>query len=243
MDMLMTDPPYNVNYEGGTDDKLKIMNDSMNDDSFINFLSTAFSNARDIMKASASFYIWHASMKNREFRQACIDAELDVNQILVWNKSSFSLGRSDYQWKHELCLYGWKKGAPHYFTKERNLTTILEEEPYDIDHMKADDMRKLLKRILESDVPVTVINEKKPVANKEHPTMKPIKLIARLIMNSSRPGDRVLDTFGGSGSTMIACEQLGRRCMMMELDPRYADVIVNRWEEYTGKKAILRRGS
>lgn len=243
MDMLMTDPPYNVNYEGGTDDKLKIMNDSMNDDSFINFLSTAFSNARDIMKASASFYIWHASMKNREFRQACIDAELDVNQILVWNKSSFSLGRSDYQWKHELCLYGWKKGAPHYFTKERNLTTILEEEPYDIDHMKADDMRKLLKRILESDVPVTVINEKKPVANKDHPTMKPIKLIARLIMNSSRPGERILDPFGGSGSTMIACEQLGRRCMMMELDPRYADVIVNRWEEFTGKKAELRRAS
>ena len=243
MDLMITDPPYNVDYEGGTEDKLKIMNDSMDDNSFIDFLSTAFSNACEIMKAGASFYIWHASMKNREFRQACIDADLDVKQILVWNKNTFSLGRSDYQWKHEPCLYGWKDGAAHYFTKERNLTTILEEEPLDIDHMKSDEMKKLLKKILESDVSVTVINEKKPIANKEHPTMKPIKLIGRLIINSSRPGDRVLDMFGGSGSTMIACEELGRRCMMIELDPRYADVIVDRWEQYTGQKAVLKRSS
>ena len=102
-------------------------------------------------------------------------------------------------------------------------------------------MRQLLKKILESDIPVSVINEKKPVRNGEHPTMKPIKLIARLIINSSKKGERVLDMFGGSGSTMIACEQLGRKCLMMELDPRYADVIVDRWEEFTGRKATLKR--
>lgn len=243
MDMLMTDPPYNVNYEGDTNEKLTIMNDAMPMDRFIEFLTSAFEAADSTMKDGASFYIWHATASDTAFKKACENVGFEYKETLIWSKNHFTLGRQDYQWKHEPCLYGWKKGAPHYFTKERNLTTILEEEPLDIDHMKADDMRKLLKKILESDVPVTVINEMKPVANKEHPTMKPIKLIARLIMNSSKPGDRVLDIFGGSGSTMIACEQLGRRCMMMELDPKYADVIVNRWEEYTGKKAILRRGS
>ena len=239
--MLMTDPPYNVAYEGKTEDALTIDNDSMNDDSFIEFLTSAFDAADSVMKDGAPFYIWHASRTITQFKKACDNVKWPVRQTLIWSKEHFVLGRQDYQWKHEPCLYGWKDGAPHYFTNERNLPTVLEQEPIDIDNMKADDMRKLLKKILESDIPVSVINEKKPVRNGEHPTMKPIKLIARLIINSSKKGERVLDMFGGSGSTMIACEQLGRKCLMMELDPRYADVIVDRWEEFTGRKAILKR--
>lgn len=241
IDMLMTDPPYNVSYEGKTEDALTIDNDSMSDDSFVEFLTSAFDAADSVMKDGAPFYIWHASSTNIQFEKACENVKWPVRQTLIWSKNTFVLGRQDYQWKHEPCLYGWKGGAPHYFTKERNLPTVLEQEPIDIDNMKADDMRQLLKKILESDIPVSVINEKKPVRNGEHPTMKPIKLIARLIINSSKKGERVLDMFGGSGSTMIACEQLGRKCLMMELDPRYADVIVDRWEEFTGRKATLKR--
>ena len=239
--MLMTDPPYNVAYEGKTEDALTIDNDSMSDDSFVEFLTSAFDAADSVMKDGAPFYIWHASSTNIQFKKACENVKWPVRQTLIWSKNTFALGRQDYQWKHEPCLYGWKGGAPHYFTNERNLPTVLEQEPIDIDNMKADDMRQLLKKILERDIPVSVINEKKPVRNGEHPTMKPIKLIARLIINSSKKGERVLDMFGGSGSTMIACEQLGRKCLMMELDPRYADVIVDRWEEFTGRKATLKR--
>lgn len=239
--MLMTDPPYNVAYEGKTEDALTIDNDSMSDDSFVEFLTSAFDAADSVMKDGAPFYIWHASGTNTQFKKACENVKWPVRQTLIWSKNIFALGRQDYQWKHEPCLYGWKSGAPHYFTNERNLPTVLEQEPIDIDNMKADDMRQLLKKILESDIPVSVINEKKPARNGEHPTMKPIKLIARLIINSSKKGERVLDMFGGSGSTMIACEQLGRKCLMMELDPRYADVIVDRWEEFTGRKATLKR--
>lgn len=239
--MLMTDPPYNVSYAGKTEDALTIDNDSMSDDSFVEFLTSAFDAADSVMKDGAPFYIWHASGTNIQFKKACENVKWPVRQTLIWSKNTFVPGRQDYQWKHEPCLYGWKGGAPHYFTNERNLPTVLEQEPIDIDNMKADDMRQLLKKILESDIPVSVINEKKPVRNGEHPTMKPIKLIARLIINSSKKGERVLDMFGGSGSTMIACEQLGRKCLMMELDPRYADVIVDRWEEFTGRKATLKR--
>ena len=239
--MLMTDTPYNVSYEGKTEDALTIDNDSMSDDSFVEFLTSAFDAADSVMKDGAPFYLWHASGTNIQFKKACENVKWPVRQTLIWSKNIFALGRQDYQWKHEPCLYGWKGGAPHYFTNERNLPTVLEQEPIDIDNMKADDMRQLLKKILESDIPVSVINEKKPVRNGEHPTMKPIKLIARLIINSSKKGERVLDMFGGSGSTMIACEQLGRKCLMMELDPRYADVIVDRWKEFTGRKATLKR--
>lgn len=164
---------------------------------------------------------------------------MEVREQLVWNKNSFILGRQDYHWKHELCLYGWKDGAPHYFIDDRKQSTVIEDKGIDIAKLKKDEMAELLKQFMSEQCSTTVINEDKPNANDLHPTMKPIKLIARLVRNSSRLDETVLDLFGGSGSTLIACEQLERRCRTMEYDPRYVDVIINRWEEFTGEKAVL----
>lgn len=205
-DLLLTDPPYNVAYEGATKDKLTIQNDDMNDDEFHEFLHDAFTNADSVMKEGAAFYIWHADSEGFNFRSACKGAGWKIRQCLIWVKNSIVLGRQDYQWKHEPCLYGWKEGAAHYFVDDRTQSTVWEFN--------------------------------KPLRNGEHPTMKPIDLMARAINNSSRRGDNVLDLFGGSGSTLITCEQLGRRCYMMELDPKYCDVIIKRWETLTGEKAV-----
>lgn len=147
------------------------------------------------------------------------------------------LGRQDYQWRHEPCLYGWKNGAAHYFIDDRRQTTVFEDR-IDINKLKKTEMKELLKELLEPGPASTVIHEDRPARNAEHPTMKPIKLLGRLIKNSSKPGDLVLDLFGGSGSTAIACEQLGRACYMMEFDPKYSDVIIDRWEKFTGQKAV-----
>ena len=149
------------------------------------------------------------------------------------------MGRQDYQWQHEPCLYGWKDGAAHYFTKDRTQATVLEDTRPNIAAMKKDEMRALLEKIYEDHAITTVIHEAKPSMSEMHPTMKPVPLIGRLIKNSSRPGDSLLDPYGGSGSTMIAAEQLNRRCYMMELDPHYCDVIIDRWEKFTGGKAEL----
>lgn len=239
MDLWLTDPPYNVAYEGGTKDKLKIANDNMSSSAFHSFLLSAFQNAYDVMKPGAAFYVWFAALKHINFEKALNEANLQVRQEIIWNKNTLVLGRQDYQWKHEPCLYGWKEGAAHYFIEDRTLTTVHEDEKsIDINKMSKDELKKTLKDILNSGVPSTVINEDKPQRNGEHPTMKPLKLIGRLIRNSSRKGDVVLDTFGGSGSTMMAAEQLGRKCFMVEYDPHYCDVIIARWEKLTGKKAI-----
>ena len=147
------------------------------------------------------------------------------------------LGRQDYQWKHEPCLYGWKPGAGHYFIARRDLLTVYEEKDIDIDALTKAEMKDLLKKFLQGSIPTTVIDENKPLRSGDHPTMKPLKLMGRLIRNSTRPGEIVLDLFGGSGSTLMAAEQLGRICYMVELDPCYIDVIIKRWEEYTGEKA------
>ena len=235
MDLLLTDPPYNVNVENSNG--LKIKNDNMDSDSFRLFLSSAFKCANEVMKKGAPFYIWHGETEGYNFRGACNDVGWQIRQNLIWNKNSIVLGRQDYQWKHEPCLYGWKDGASHYFIDDRTKSTVFEDK-LDIDSMKKEDMKSLLKEIFEDKVPTTVINEDKPTRNKEHPTMKPIKLMARLINNSSHKDDKVLDLFGGSGSTLIACEQLDRACFMMELDPGYCDVIIDRWEKLTGETAI-----
>lgn len=163
---------------------------------------------------------------------------LDLKQCLIWVKNALVLGRQDYQWIHEPCLYGWKPGASHYFIDNRQQTTVIEEEPMDFSKMKKDELLALVMQIFDAKVPTTVIREDKPQRNALHPTMKPVKLMARLIRNSSKPGEIVLDPFGGSGSTLLACEQLGRRCRTMEMDPRYCDVIVKRWEDTTGRKAV-----
>jgi site-specific DNA-methyltransferase (adenine-specific) len=204
-DLWITDPPYNVNYEGGTDEKLKIANDNMNSGDFFQFLKGAFSVAEKVLKKGCSFYIWYASREHVNFETALNAAGLTVREQLIWNKSSLVLGRFDYHFKHEPCLYGWKDGASHRWFNDRAQTTVMDFE--------------------------------KPRKNDMHPTMKPVPLFAYQIANSSERGDIVLDTFGGSGTTIIACENLGRKGRCVELDPHYCDVILARWEKLTGKEA------
>lgn len=193
MDMLQTDPPYNVNYEGGTKEKLKIQNDKMDNDSFRIFLKDAFQNANDVMRAGGVFYIWHSDSEGYNFRGACFDIGWKVRQCLIWNKNQIVMGRQDYHWKHEPCIYGWKDGAAHIWSNDRKQSTVLDFN--------------------------------KPLRNGEHPTMKPLELVAYQIGNNTKTSNKVLDLFGGSGSTLIACEQLNRKCYMMELDPKYCEVI------------------
>ena len=235
VDCYITDPPYNVDYEGSAG---KIANDHMDDNSFMQFLHDAFSCAYSVMKPGASFYIWHADSNGYAFRKSANDTGLKVRQCLIWKKDTLVLGRQDYQWIHEPCLYGWKEGASHYFIDDHSFTTVYEDG-INIDKMKLTDARDLLHKLLDSKVPTSVINEPKPARNAEHPTMKPVKLIGRIMANSTKKGDVVYDGFGGSGTTLIAAEQLHRRCYMMELDPRFVDVIIKRYEEFTGDKAVL----
>ena len=148
------------------------------------------------------------------------------------------MGRQDYQWQYEPCLYGWKEGAAHYFLNSRKQSTVIDEPVPDLKKIKKADMENMLKEIYEGDTPKDVIREAKQNVSDLHPTMKPLKLIARQVRNSSQPGEKVLDLFGGSGTTLIACEQMDRQCFMMEFDPHYADVIVARWEKMTGQKAV-----
>lgn len=234
-DCLITDPPYNVDYEGSHGKK--IANDKMSDDNFQEFLYDAFSTANDHLKAGGAFYIWHADREGYNFRTACKRVGWTGRQCLIWNKNSLVLGRQDYQWKHEPCLYGWKDGGAHYFVSRRDLVTVLEDRP-DLESMTKAELKEMLEKFLWGDVPTTVIDENKPLRNADHPTMKPVPLIGRLVRNSTRTGEIVLDIFGGSGTTMIACEQLGRKCRMVEYDPVYADVIIKRWEELTKGTAV-----
>lgn len=166
---------------------------------------------------------------------------LKVRQEIIWNKNMFILGNQDYQWKHEPCLYGWKDGAAHYFIDDRTQATVIEDKHQDFRKLKKEELVKMLEEIYADKISTTIIEENKPTINDLHPTMKPIKLLSRLIKNSSRIDECVVDLFGGSGSTLIACEQLSRPCYMMELDPKYCDVIVKRWETLTGKKAELEK--
>lgn len=256
VDLMITDPPYNVALGQKPDgtpipqseamerhrrtDGLMVMNDNwMGDDQgFIDFLIASFRAALNVMKGGAAFYIWHADSQGFNFRTACNECGMQVRSTLIWNKNSFTLGRADYQWKHEPCLYGWTDGT-HYFVDDRKQATVIEDTPPDFSKMKKEDMKRLLEEIYSDKISTTVMNEDKPLINDLHPTMKPLKLMARLIRNSSKQGWAVLDMFGGSGSTLIACEQMDRRCFMCELDPHYCDVIINRWEQLTGEKAEL----
>ncbi|WP_321437146.1 DNA modification methylase [uncultured Bacteroides sp.] len=236
VDLLITDPPYNVNYEASNGKK--IQNDNMSDSNFKQFLIDAFEASNMAMKPGAAFYIWHADSEGYNFRAASQEAGWKVRQCLIWNKNSLVLGRQDYQWKHEPCLYGWKDGAAHYFIDDRSQTTVIEDK-VDLDKLSKAELKSMIKDMLQGDVPTTIIEENKPARNAEHPTMKPIKLLARIMKNSSKKGQNVLDTFGGSGSTLITSEQLGRHCFMSEFDPKYVDVIINRWEQLTGGAAEL----
>lgn len=196
VDLVVTDPPYNVNYEGGTKDRLTISNDNMKEDEFYNFLLDFYKSLQEFTKNGAAWYVWHASSEIVNFAKAFKDAGLLLKQQLIWVKNSIVMGRQDYQWKHEPCLYGWKSGAAHAWYSDRKQSTVLEFD--------------------------------RPQRNEEHPTMKPVLLMAHLIKNSSKQGDIVADAFGGSGTTMVACQQLNRSCYMVEYDPKYCQVILER---------------
>lgn len=215
VDMWLVDPPYNVAYGAGAAFKNKgdggkriektILNDDMSDEKFRQFLRDAFVTADTVMKPGAVFYIWHADTEGYNFRGACRDAGWTVRQCLVWKKSSLVMGRQDYHWKHEPCLYGWKDGAGHLWAADRKQTTIMEFD--------------------------------KPAKNGEHPMMKPVALFEYQMLNNTKGGDIVLDSFGGSGTTLIAAEKNGRYARLMELDPKYCDVIIRRWEAFSDKQA------
>lgn len=236
-DLILTDPPYNVavkNSQGMT-----IQNDNLDNEQFGKFLTASFKAMSEHLKEGGAFYIWYASKEHINFEKALNEAGLFVRQQLIWVKSQFILGRQDYHWKHEPCLYGWKEGAAHYFVNDRTQDTIIEDMP-NINKMSKEELKQYIKELRDKmeSVPTTIIREDKPSHNSDHPTMKPIKLIAKLMKNSSKVGEKVLDLFGGSGTTLVTAEQLGRKCFMMEYDPIYADVIIKRWETLTGKKAV-----
>lgn len=234
-DLVLTDPPYNVAIENSQG--MTIENDNMESGQFNEFLTAAFENMNQALKAGGSFYVWYASREHINFETALNKAGLNVRQQLIWNKNSLILGRQDYHWKHEPCLYGWKEGASHYFIDDRTQSTVFEDKGIDIKKLKKAEAIKMLQDLMGDKISTTVINEDKPSVNDLHPTMKPIKLMARLIKNSSKIDETVLDLFGGSGSTLIACEQTQRKCYTMEYDEKYATVIVDRWEQFTGQKA------
>ena len=207
----------------------------MSEEDFRKFLISAMSNAEKVMRPGAVYYIWHADSNGMLFREVVEEVGLKLRQNLIWVKNALVLGRQDYQWRHEPCLYGWKDGAAHYFTNSRAESTVWDDSP-DIDHLSKAEAIELLRTIYEG-VASSAIYENRPTTSKLHPTMKPVTLIGYQIANSSRRGETVLDLFGGSGTTLIACEQLGRQCRMMEYDPHYADVIIDRWEKFTGQTA------
>ena len=199
VDMLFTDPPYNVDYEGTAG---KIKNDKMEDNTFYLFLYSAFQNMYEHTKPGGAIYVCHADTEGLNFRNAFKNAGFKLAECLIWVKNALVLGRQDYHWRHEPILYGWKEGAAHYFIDDRTQDTIWEYN--------------------------------KPKKNEEHPTMKPLELVGKAISNSSRRHETVLDLFGGSGSTMIAADQLDRKAYLMELDEKFIDVIVKRYIKYKG---------
>lgn len=236
IDLYVTDPPYNVAYEGKTEEAMTIQNDSMDDASFRKFLRDAFEVADQHLKPGGAFYIWHADSEGLNFRAAVKETGWLLEQNFVWVKNSIVLGRQDYQWKHEPCLYGWKDGASHYFIDNRSLTTVIEEDEENLKEMTKGELISYIKTMQENS-PTSIFYEDKPVRSDIHPTMKPLKLIARCVLNSSKKGERVLDSFNGGGSTLMVCEKTERIYYGMELDPVYVERTIKRWEEETGLKA------
>jgi site-specific DNA-methyltransferase (adenine-specific) len=241
IDLLQTDAPYGVGYTRSKEgfEREAIVNDDLDPKSLQEFLSKAFKNADSVMRKGAAFYVWHADKLRAPFTEALKEAGLQYKQILVWVKGGGgTLRRSDYQWAHEPCLYGWKRGASHYFSFDRTQKTYTE--------YKKGDLLKLTKHQLVSEIlsledlqePRTVMHAPKPIKSPLHPTQKPQILIRRQIANSTKRGDKVLDIFAGSGTTILACEHLKRKCYACELEPKYADVIIGQWERLTGEKAV-----
>ena len=248
-DICWTDPPYNVAYEGTAG---KIKNDDMGDKEFFDFLCGFYSAAWSWMKPGAAIYVAHADTEGLNFRGAFKAAGFKLSGCIIWRKDALVLGRSDYQWQHEPILYGWKPGSAHRWYGGRKQTTVMDlgdGSPFERlpdgrfqitvgDHVMIVGGAELVEEVVPS-----LIRCEKPKRSDLHPTMKPVELIERMLRHNARPGDIVLDSFGGSGSTLIAADRLGMCARLVELDPRYADCIVARWEAWTGRKAELERQS
>lgn len=250
-DLVLTDPPYNVNYsektrsmekakkmEKGTrnDQHNTIANDKMSDAMFLIFLQKFYNVSTEVCKSGGAFYVWHAEVNTHIFHTAA-PKSLIWRDTLIWKKQHFCLTRKDYQTKYEPCLYFTKEGRAHYFCPQRNLANVIElADNFELEKATKDEMKDLLGKILA--LPTTVIDYDRPMANKEHPTMKPVKLFGMLIKNSSRVGEIVFDPFGGSGTTIVAAEQLNRTAYAIEIEPHYCDVIIARWEKLTGRQAV-----
>ena len=230
IDLVVTDPPYNIDY-GGTisGNGRDIANDNMSDSEFYEFLLGFYKACFEVIKKGGPIYVFHSTKETVNFINAMIDAGFKYAQTLVWYKNHFTLGRQDYQWIHEPILYGWKEGQSHYFINDRTISTVIEELRLNGKKMSKNELLEILNKI--TGLETSVILDNKPNKSVEHPTMKPITLCAKLIYNSSHEGDIVFDSFLGSGSTLIAADQLNRRCYGIELEPKYCDVIVKRYKE------------
>ena len=209
-DLVVTDPPYNVDYTGKTKDAMKIQNDSKSDADFYQFLYDFFTALGAFTKSGGVWYVWHADSEGANFRKAMAASGIPIRQCLIWAKNAAVMGRQDYHWQHEPCLYGWKEGAAHGWYSDRKQTTIL--------------------------------NFNRPMRNGEHPTMKPVELISYQVGNSSMAGDIVADAFGDSGTTMVACHQKQRKARLVEYDPKYCHVIVDRMKKLDPSLRIIKNG-
>lgn len=235
-DLVITDPPYNVDYEGF--DGKKIKGDKQEDKAFYQFLFDAFQNMNAYTKEGGPIYIFHADSEGINFRTAMVDSGWLMKQALIWVKNTFVMGRQDYHWQHEPILYGWKKGASHAWYGFRDKSTVVDKR-IDIKDLKKSELLEFTRELLQT-IDGTVIELDKPKKNELHPTMKPIELIGYLIQNSSLTEEIVLDLFMGSGSTLIAADQLRRYCFGAEIDPAYCDVIVKRYIDYKGSDKNIR---
>lgn len=249
IDLIVTDPPYNVNYESSHG--MKIQNDHFeNSNLFYEFLFEYFKQAAQHTKLGAPIYVFHSDTERVNFQNAMKESGFELKQVLIWVKNALVMGRQDYHWRHEPILYGWKSGGAHKWYGGRQHDTVIDDKVrHSVTSMKKQELVDLIKLLLQDDeLPNTVIYEDKPILNDIHPTMKPIKLLARAIINSSKQHDLVYDGFGGSGSTLIASEQLNRTSYIMELDGKYVDAVVNRYYNYIQTKGqqpqitLIRKG-
>lgn len=231
-DLVWTDPPYNLAIKGKAG---KILNDDMADASFHTFLLDVYGCYAAVMRPGACIYVAHADSERVNFTKAFTEAGLKLSQVLIWVKQSATLSRQDFNWQHEPILYGWKEGAGHYFCGDFTRTSVIDDD-IDIKGLKREELITMVND-LRTEAKNTVLRHDRPTKSDLHPTMKPVDLVRRMIEWSSKPGEIVADFFGGSGSTLIAAQKIGRTARIMELDPKFADVIVRRWQDFTGLKA------
>lgn len=235
-DVLNTDPPYNVDYEGSSG--MKIENDKMEGEAFYQFLFDSFDNCNAFVKKGGCAYIAHADTEGIRFRSAFVDAGFMLKQVIVWVKNAPVMGRQDYNWQHEPVIYGWKPGGRHYFRGDFSQKTVIEEEPK-LKEMSHEQLLQWAQSVIEK-IPTSVIRDNKPKKNSIHPTMKPVSLFHRFIVNSSKERQIVLDPFLGSGTSLIASQQAGRQCYGMDIDPIYLEASIYRWWEFMEGKGTIK---